>query len=273
MPQAVAYPNVMDLIMRDTLQSVVFGAAIGGVSDQKATINVSFKTNPALVSEFNTKNNTNYSVLPEGSYELTSTQASLAAGQLNTRGLKIKIKTVNGIEPLKDYMLALSIDQASPQISINDSLRTTFYKIKGIYEDFDSSKWKLISFSSDEAPNIGANVIDGKTNTIWHTQWKAAKPAHPHTFFVDMNETKSIHGFNFWPAVNTTTGNPRDVTIQLSTDGTTWQEAGSFTNLTNTFVKQPVYLNSIMQARYFKIIVTASSGNTHFTHPAEIGAF
>lgn len=273
MPQAVDYPKAIDLIMRDTTQSIIFGAALGGVSDLNTTINVNFKVHPELVSEFNAKNNTSYAVLPEGSYELTASEGSIQPGQMNTRGLKIKLKTIGGIEPLRDYMLPLSIDQTNSQVPVNDSLKTTFYKIKGVYEDFDASKWKLLSFSSDEAPNLGANAIDGKTNTIWHTQWKAAKPAHPHTIIVDMNETKSIHGFNFWPAVNTTTGNPRDVNIQLSTDGSTWQDAGTFKDLTNTFVKQPVYLSSTMQARYFKIMITSSTGNTHFTHPAEIGAF
>lgn len=273
MPQAVDYPKAVDLIMRDTAQFITFGAAVGGVSDLKNNVDVSFKAKPELVAEFNSKNNTNYAVLPEGSYELSTTQATLQSGQLNTRGLRVKLKTIGGIEPLKDYMIAISIDQASSQILVNDSLRTTFFKIKGIYEDFDSSKWKLLSFTSDESPNIAANVIDGKTNTIWHTQWKAAKPAHPHTIVVDMNEVKSLHGFNFWPAVNTTTGNPRDLTIELSNDGANWQNAGSFTNLSNTFAKQPVYLNAMMQARYFKITITASTGATHFTHPAEISAF
>lgn len=271
MPQATEYPKVNDLFMADTLQSIVFGAAFGGVNDQTNTINVKFKVDPSLVASFNTKNNTNYTVLPLSSYEITNTEATMPSGQTNSNALKIKVKTVGGIEPLKEYLLPISIEQVSPALPVNDSLRTTYFKIKGTYQDFSRSAWQVIDVSSQESTNPGSNVFDGNTGTNWHTRWRTAKPAHPHWIIIDMGETKKLHGLYFWPH-NGGNGNPADINIEVSTDGTTWQNAGDFT-LVNTFIRQNIYFNTTMDARYFKLTIKTSTGNTHFTHPTEIGAF
>ncbi|MNL38514.1 F5/8 type C domain protein [compost metagenome] len=82
---------------------------------------------------------------------------------------------------------------------------------------------------------------------------------------------KNVHGFYFWPA-STANGNPQNIMIELSSDGVAWQNAGEFV-LVNTFVRQNVYLSAAIQARYFKITIKTSTGNTHFTHPTEIGVF
>lgn len=271
MPQALEYPKVSDLFMADTVQSIVFGAAFGGVNEQTNTVNVKFKVDPALVATFNSKNNTNYLVLPENSYEITGTEAIMQSGRVNTNALKIKLKTVGGIEPIKEYLLPVSIDQVSPSLPVNDSLRTTYFKIRGTFADFNRSLWQVVGVSSQESTNPGSNVLDGNTGTNWHTQWRAAKPNHPHWITIDMKETKKVHGFYFWPA-STGNGNPANIHIEVSKDGTAWQDGGTFT-LVNTFQRQVVYLNSTMDARYFKVTINTSTGNTHFTHPTEIGAF
>ncbi|HEX6429663.1 MAG TPA: hypothetical protein VF008_18350, partial [Niastella sp.] len=45
MPQAIDYPAVRSLVMTDTLQYIVFGAAFGGVDDQSQWVNVQFALN------------------------------------------------------------------------------------------------------------------------------------------------------------------------------------------------------------------------------------
>ncbi|MGV3509202.1 MAG: DUF1735 domain-containing protein [Sphingobacteriaceae bacterium] len=180
MPQAVDYPKVSELIMADTLQSIVFGAAYGGVSDQTNTINVKFKVDPSLVASYNTKNNTNYPLLPANSYELTGTEGVMQNGKVNTNALKIKVKTVGGLEPLKDYLLPITIDQVSPAIPVNDSLRTTYFKVKGTYADFDRSTWQVVGVSSQESTNAAPNILDGNTATNWHSKWRGGVVRHPH---------------------------------------------------------------------------------------------
>lgn len=272
MPQAIDYPAMRSLIMTDTTQYVVFGAAFGGVDDQGQNINVQFEVNPALVDSFNKKNGTNYALLPAASYKLENLATDIPSGKVSSNPLRLAIKTVGGIDALKDYLLPVSIVQTDANIPLNENLRTTYFQIRGEYQEYSRAAWKVIEFSSDETPNVAANTIDNNLTTTWHTQWRAAKPVHPHFVKVDMNATNSMHGFYFYGSNNIATGNPQTVHVEVSTDGTTWTNTGTY-NFQNVYTKQVFYLSNAVPARYFRFVVDASFSNTHFTHLLEIGAF
>jgi hypothetical protein len=272
MPQAVDYPAVRLLAMTDTLQYIVFGAAFGGVDDQSKWINVQFSVDPALVDSFNRKNGTSYAMLPPSGYQLEKLETEIPAGKVSSNPLRLTIKTIGGLEPLKDYLFPVRIVQTDADIPVNDSLRTTYFLIRGEYREFDRSVWKLLEISSFESPNEGKNAFDNNTATTWHTQWRAAKPAHPHYAKVDMTEAHNMHGFYFVPSNNQPTGNPQKVHVEVSMDGSNWTNTGTFT-FANTYNKQIFYLNTPVMAKYFKFVVDSSFANTHFTHLLEIGAF
>jgi hypothetical protein len=272
MPQAIDYPAVRSLIMTDTTQYIVFGAAFGGVDDQLQQINIQFSVNPALIDSFNRKNGTNYAQLPLGSYKLDNLAADIPAGKVSSTPLRLAINTVGGLEPSKDYLLPISIQQTDANVPVNENLRTTYFQIRGEYKEYSRTTWKLLEFSSEESPNIGPNAFDNNTATAWHTQWRAAQPPHPHYLKVDMNATNSIHGFYFIGNNNTPTGNPQKVHVEVSSDGNNWTNTGTYT-FPNVYTKQTFYLNSAVPARYFKFVVDSSFANTHFTHLLEIGAF
>jgi hypothetical protein len=272
MPQAVDYPAMRSLIMTDTMQYIVFGAAFGGVDDQSQLINVQFEVNPALVDSFNKKNGTGYAMLPAGSYQLDNLAADIPAGKTSSTPLRFAIKTVGGLEVSKDYLLPISIVQTDATIPVNENLRTTYFQIRSEYMEYNRPAWTLLETSSQESPNISLNAFDNNSTTVWHTQWKLAKPAHPHYLKVDMNTTNSMHGFYFNGSNNISTGNPQKVHVDVSVDGSTWTNTGTFT-FQNVYTKQTFYLNDPVPARYFRFVVDSSFANTHFTHLSEIGAF
>lgn len=272
MPQAIDYPAVRVLTMTDTLQYIVFGAAFGGVNDQSKWINVQFAVNPAMVDSFNRRNGTGYAMLPAGSYQLEKLEADIPAGKVSSIPLRLNIKTVGGLQPSKDYLLPVSILQTDSDIPVNDSLRTTFFLIRGEYREYDRLVWKLLETSSFEPPNEGKYAFDNILTTTWHTQWKLAKPPHPHFVRVDMTEVHNMHGFYFVPSNNTPTGNPQKVHAEISMDGSSWTNTGTFT-FQNTYNKQTFYLSNPVPAKYFKFVIDSSFANTHFTHLLEIGAF
>jgi F5/8 type C domain-containing protein len=119
---------------------------------------------------------------------------------------------------------------------------------------------------------VALNAFDNSLTTSWHTQWRLAKPPHPHHLKVDMSETHIMHGFYFIPNNNIPTGNPQKVHVEVSVDGSSWINTGTFT-FQNTYNKQTFYLNTPVPAKYFKFVVDSSFANTHFTHLLEIGAF
>lgn len=271
MPQAAEYPASRPLIMADTLQAIVMGAAYGGVDEQPNLINVHFTVNNALVDTFNKKNNTAYLPMPAGSYQIDAMDAVINPKSFSSNALKIKVKTVGGLSSKTNYLLPVTLESATPSLKVNELLRTTYFLIRADYAEFVRSKWKVVSVSSSESPNTGEKAWDGLTSTSWHTQWKTAKPAHPHTMVVDMDTTVMLHGFYNLP-FNGATGNPQSLSVELSKDGTTWTNATDFT-FVNTYDKQYAYLAAPQEARFYKITVTASFGATHFTHLAEWGAF
>lgn len=271
MPQAAEYPASRPLIMADTMQTIIMGAAYGGVDDQPNTINVHFTVNNQLVDTFNKKNNTTYLPMPAGSYEMDVTDAVINPQSFSSGAIKIRVKTVGGLASKTNYLLPVSIATATPSLKVNEQLRTAYFLIRADFQEFVRSRWKVVSVSSSESPNTGEKAWDNVLTTSWHTQWKTAQPKHPHTMIVDMDTTVMLHGFYTLPSA-VATGNPQNLRVELSIDGTTWTSATDFT-FVNTYDKQYAYLATPQQARYYKITVAASFGATHFTHIAEWGAF
>lgn len=282
MPLAVNNPQVYTLKISDTAQEMVYAASYGGQDYPAADIQVTFSPDISLVDSFNKANNTAYTPMPEKSYSLSATTAIIHKGGLGTGPLIIAVKTsgAGAIDVLKDYLLPVSINSASQKI--NESLRTTFYKVRAQpnladYPAFDRTPWKVLSFSSEEANGEGAgngrviNAFDNNPATYWHSQWQGASPGPPHFFVIDMGAIKEMHGLSFLDRQSDNAGKPQDVTVETSTDNITWTAAGSFT-LANITDPQSQFLSSFRDARYFKLTVQ-SSYNASYTNLAELNAF
>lgn len=65
-----------------------------------------------------------------------------------------------------------------------------------------------------------ANAIDGNPETIWHTQWQDASPAHPHEIILKLEPAMKIKGFTYLPRQGeTTNGNIKGYEFYVSGDG------------------------------------------------------
>jgi hypothetical protein len=282
MPQAVDVPRAYSLKISDTAQEIIYSASCGGQDYPTSDIKVNFAVSNELVDSFNKANGTNYAVMPDKSYDLSTLSAVIAKGTLSTGPLKIFVKT-NGpgaIPFLKDYLLPVSIRDATEKI--NTKLTTTFFKVRAQpqlsdYPAYNRTGWKIIAFSSQEANGEGPDngraefVLDNQPATYWHTQWQGTSPGPPHFLVVDMGETKTLHGLSFLDRQSDNAGKPKEVVVQISNDNTTWITAANFT-LANTKDLQPQFLPAFQDARYFKVIINESY-NGSYTHLAELNAF
>ncbi len=282
MPQAVNNPKSYVLKISDSLQEIVYSASCGGQDYPAADINVAFSVSNELVDSFNNANHTNYLIMPEKSYELTTPAATILHGTLSTGPLKILVKTAGAgaISFMKDYLLPVTIRNASEKI--NAKLATTFYKVRAEpdindYPIFDRTNWKIIDFSSQEASGEGPDngraefALDNRSDTYWHTQWQGGSPGPPHFLTIDMGDSKTLHGLSFLDRQADGGGKPKEVTLQVSTDNSSWQDAGSF-SLANVKDLQIQFLTIFRDARYLKVIVNESY-NGSYTHLAELNAF
>ena len=70
---------------------------------------------------------------------------------------------------------------------------------------------------------VATNAIDGSNTTIWHTQWQAANPVHPHWIAFDLKANYSIGGFRYLPRQDATfNGTIADYRFYVSADGVNW---------------------------------------------------
>ena len=126
---------------------------------------------------------------------------------------------------------------------------------------YDKSTWEVTGFSSQETSGEGSNgraalVIDGNTDTYWHSAWASGSSRCPHWIVVDMKEELVIGGFQI-----TMSGGSnrymRSYEMQASSDGTTWTTfyADDDAPVDATF---RVLLDQPVTARYFRLYITDS---------------
>jgi len=136
----------------------------------------------------------------------------------------------------------------------------------------DRTAWEIIDTDSEQKPgNLINNIVDGDTESVWHTKWKGGEDPMPHYFIVDMNSEQNIDGFGFANRTNTN-GTIKDIEIFKSSDNTKWTSIGNFV-LEKKKGWQYIDLPKKETMRYVKIKITSSNGNFKYTHLGEFVAY
>ena len=185
--------------------------------------------------------------------------------------LRVRFCHTNGTFSFENFQY--EFENGKPNININSI----------DIQEIDKSAWTVAEFSSEEASGEGADnghakhAIDDDDETFWHTQWNSGQPPYPHSITINLNTDETIKGFTFLPRENKYNGRPKEITIEVSTDGTTFENLGDFT-LGDSTIKQVIELNTPITANYFKITITNGHNNgsgevVFFTHVSEIGIF
>ena len=82
---------------------------------------------------------------------------------------------------------------------------------------------KVVKVDSEETAGgdgRGANAVDGNPNTIWHTQWLDASPAHPHEIILQLDPPCNIKGLTYLPQQDwSDNGTIEGYEIYVSADG------------------------------------------------------
>lgn len=283
MPRAVDSSPTNKIIISDTTYSFQYSAYVGGPLSSDQDIHVTFGVEAAAVDSFNTKNGTNYVLMPKDSYTLETNDGVIPVGQRSTKKFNMKIDASSQELKLKTYLLPISITKVSGTMgSISQSVGTRYYIFQTSYANIDRSDWNIIGFDSyQHLPNNSPTpekAIDGNQKTFWHTPWVRPRPTPPYYISVDMGEKQIVHGLKIVGRLGktpfTSQGNPIDIVIKVSNDTTNWGKGEHFTLPFDVkTVKKSVYLSSSLQSRYIKIIINSTVKDKKFTHIAEIYAF
>ncbi|MDO5080642.1 cell wall-binding repeat-containing protein [Buchananella hordeovulneris] len=72
------------------------------------------------------------------------------------------------------------------------------------------------------------NVLDGRTNTIWHTKWSGTRDSLPQSLIFELNSSYDLTGLRYTPrqdlASDPSNSMIREYRIYVSADGQTWGE-------------------------------------------------
>lgn len=263
-------------------------ANFGGIGYPERDIKVKFKVAPELVEKYNEENTTEYPMALAESYDIENLEVTIPKGGLRSNAVDVNIDA-NQFDGVGIFILPLYIESTDSDIAINDNLRTAYVLIKGFYEEnpftrYDRTAWKIHGYSTQEPGEGGGrggaatDALDSKNNTYWCSAWRKTKPGPPHWIAVDLGEATEIHGVDIRGRAEDnnvdkvrSTGNPRQLQIHISNDGDEWNYVGEFSLINE--LENTLYLDHKKTARYIKITVIASHGDTYGTNIAEINAF
>ncbi len=283
MPEAARNPNVVTLLMSDSVQNIVYGANFGGYGYPSGDIHVQFEVNESMVDSFNLANGTNYPILPATSYSMGKLSALILKGKISTEPLLVKINPINNLTVFKKYLLPISIKVPDQKYPVNTKLKTSFFVVQAIldladYPNYDRSSWSILGVSSEEPAEgpvnggLGISAIDNNLESFWHSKWAGGYAMPPHWIAIDMGETCVVHGISIFGRQSNNIGKPKDITISVSMNGTDWEDVGSV-QLENSNQEQRFFVSKMLETRYIKITVLSTYGNVLFTHLAEVNAF
>lgn len=130
--QAVDNPRPVQIFMIEgETQTTNYTAFYSGLKAPK-DIHLSFEIDMDLVQAYNEANQTNYQMMPEGSYELETTEAVISAGESRTQPMKINLRSFGYIEAFQEYLLPLVLK--TDDMKMNENLNVIYYLVSASYQ-------------------------------------------------------------------------------------------------------------------------------------------
>ncbi|MGW7517121.1 discoidin domain-containing protein [Streptomyces sp. NPDC054796] len=118
--------------------------------------------------------------------------------------------------------------------------------------------------ASDEetasADNRAANVLDGESDTLWHSKWSGTAAPLPHSITLDMHSTRTVSALSYEPRRSGANGRIGAYTVATSTDGQTFgAPVASGTWKDDDTVKSTTFTAPV-SARYVRLTATTEAG-------------
>lgn len=133
---------------------------------------------------------------------------------------------------------------------------------------------KVIKVDSEETAGEngrGTNAVDGRADTIWHTEWQDSSPEHPHEIIIELSAPAKIKGFTYLPRQDTeVNGTIKGYEFFVSEDGKDFGEPVSKGQLAEDQQKKTVTFEP-KQGRFIKLRALSEINGEAWTSAAEIG--
>ncbi|MFV0566821.1 MAG: discoidin domain-containing protein [Flavobacteriaceae bacterium] len=174
--------------------------------------------------------------------------------------IEINVLTENGfrIKPFDHYYTTNTLTQVP-----NDDIIVGYTA----FEYSDRSSWTVTAnTSTSNTERQAEKMVDGNESSYWHSLWPYyVANRGPHEITVDMGTTKAAAGvYILSNRDHNDQYRPKNITIQTSTDGTTWTTAIDSYTVPTYAEAERLSLNfaSSLNFRYFKVLVSERYTNT-----------
>jgi hypothetical protein len=132
---------------------------------------------------------------------------------------------------------------------------------------------KFVKVDSEETSGEdgkGSNAVDGKPDTMWHTQWQDANPEHPHEIIIELSPAAKIKGFTYLPRQDDIeNGTIKDYEFYVSQDGKEFGQPVKKGTFASGKDKKSVTFEP-KQCRFIKLKALSEINDQPWTSAAEI---
>lgn len=262
-----------DTIIREMHAGFDSAVAIGikavlntGVS--KADHYVTIRQDTSRMREYRAKYG-NARVLPSGNFFFYSTQVRIPAGKSISDSILLNITRQSSLRQLTEYVLPIVINQVDGRTESVNEEEVLFLVVKtGKGTSISKLDWTIADFSGSASinTNLPVNLLDVSTGTSW-----ATAIGMPQYVVIDFGDAILFSGVSYAadPVIAKDQGYPTQVKFELSMDGTTWEDKGTFEG-----VRPPAAFShsfGLTTARYMRFSVLAVVPIFGFAHFAYIG--
>jgi hypothetical protein len=153
---AASVKNVSTLTYKSTAVDTAITIRAAMALPEQRDINITYKIDASLVSQFNAANHVAYEMLPTSHYALPDMKTIILKGTVISPSIRIEVIGVNQIPDGKIYVLPVTIDQ-SDGITLLNGAKTLYFIVK---------KGSIIFTSANMTRNFfkPANITSGNTS-------------------------------------------------------------------------------------------------------------
>lgn len=132
--------------------------------------------------------------------------------------------------------------------------------------------------TDNQEPTEGpiANLLDGNTNTFFHTRWSSPQVPLPQYIQIDFKEEHEDFAIKYVTRnIGNKDGFPTAADLQISADGKTWETVASLSGLPASSVTEYVsaFVRPGKKFSHFRFLVTSASANSKYFHMSEFSFY
>jgi len=162
---------------------------------------------------------------------------------------------------LLDYMASKAFD---PKVEVTMDQLRSLYREPSVLERLGATA----TADSAQGGYEARLAIDDDPATIWHTAWDPTAPL-PHHLTVDLKDSLPVRGLTYLPRQDMSNGRIAQYEVHVSTDGTSWEQVVSG-RWADDAERKTVRFESLVTARYLKLVALSEVNGQDFTSVAEI---